>query len=56
FRKRLMQRGTTAAELAHVTCPIGAPGIAGKEPEVIALAVCAQLFALRSAEEAVSAT
>lgn len=56
FRRRLMQRGTTAAELAHVTCPIGAPGIAGKEPEVIALAVCAQLFALRSADEALSAT
>ena len=27
-------------------CPIGLPGIAGKEPEVIAVAVLAQLLAL----------
>ncbi|WP_225977833.1 XdhC family protein, partial [Paracidovorax avenae] len=32
-------------ELAHVTCPIGLPGIAGKEPEVIAVSVAAQLLA-----------
>ena len=28
----------------RLTCPIGVPGIAGKEPEVIALAVVAQLL------------
>ncbi len=44
FRHRLQARGYTAAELAHVTCPIGVPGIAGKEPEVIAVAVAAQLL------------
>jgi xanthine dehydrogenase accessory factor len=44
FRHRLQARGFTAAELAHVTCPIGVPGIAGKEPEVIAVAVAAQLL------------
>ena len=44
FRKRLEARGFTAAELAHVTCPIGVPGISGKEPEVIAVAVAAQLL------------
>jgi len=27
-----------------VTCPIGVPGITGKEPEVIAVAVAAQLL------------
>jgi xanthine dehydrogenase accessory factor len=27
-----------------VTCPIGIPGIGGKEPEVIAVAVAAQLL------------
>ncbi len=27
FRQRLVQRGFTAQELAHVTCPIGVPGI-----------------------------
>ena len=44
FRHRLEARGFTAAELAHVTCPIGVPGIGGKEPEVIAVAVAAQLL------------
>ncbi|MFZ4285518.1 xanthine dehydrogenase accessory protein XdhC [Variovorax sp. HJSM1_2] len=44
FRSRLLQRGFSAEELAQVTCPIGVPGIAGKEPEVIAVAVAAQLL------------
>ena len=44
FRSRLSARGFTDAELAHVTSPIGVPGIVGKEPEVIAIAVAAQLL------------
>ena len=44
FKRRLEARGFTPAELAHVTCPIGVPGITGKEPEVIAVAVAAQLL------------
>jgi len=44
FRHRLEARGFTLKELAHVTSPIGVPGIAGKEPEVIAVAVAAQLL------------
>ncbi len=44
FQRRLRQRGFKDAELAHVTCPIGVPGIRGKEPEVIAVAVAAQLL------------
>ena len=44
FRHRLEARCYTTAELAHVTSPIGVPGIAGKEPEVIAVAVAAQLL------------
>lgn len=44
FRHRLEARGFTSAELEHVTCPIGVPGIVGKEPEVIAVAVAAQLL------------
>ncbi|TAL66424.1 MAG: xanthine dehydrogenase accessory protein XdhC, partial [Burkholderiaceae bacterium] len=46
FRHRLEARGYSAGELAQVTCPIGVPGIAGKEPEVIAVAVAAQLLQL----------
>ena len=44
FRHRLEARGFTPQELAHVTCPIGVPGIAGKEPAVIAVAVAAQIL------------
>lgn len=44
FRHRLEERGFRKQELAQVTCPIGIPGIAGKEPEVIAVAVAAQLL------------
>ena len=44
FTHRLLERGFTADELAQVTCPIGIPGIGGKEPEVIAVAVAAQLL------------
>lgn len=44
FRHRLEARGFGAADLARVTCPIGMPGISGKQPEVIAVAVAAQLL------------
>ena len=44
FRHRLEERGFRHQELAQVTCPIGIPGITGKEPEVIAVAVAAQLL------------
>lgn len=44
FRHRLEERGFTPAEIDHITCPIGIPGIPGKEPEVIAIAVAAQLL------------
>jgi len=48
FRHRLEARGYGAAELAAVTCPIGVPGVVGKEPEVIAVAVAAQLLQQRA--------
>jgi xanthine dehydrogenase accessory factor len=47
FRHRLQERGYSVEELAHVTCPIGLPSIAGKEPEVIAASVAAQLLQFR---------
>ena len=46
FRHRLEQRGFTEEEVAQITCPIGVPGITGKEPEVIAVAAAAQLLQL----------
>jgi len=47
FAHRLEARGFAAAELARITCPIGVPGVVGKEPEVIASAVVAQLMQKR---------
>jgi xanthine dehydrogenase accessory factor len=51
FEKRLAARGVTAAQLARVVCPIGAsnaPGLSSKEPGVIAVAVAAELLAVRA--------
>jgi xanthine dehydrogenase accessory factor len=47
FRSRLSARGFSDAELDHVICPIGIPGIADKRPEAIAIAVAAQLLLLQ---------
>ena len=44
FSSRLRSRGFSDAELAHITCPIGLPGIVGKAPAVIAASVAAQLL------------
>jgi xanthine dehydrogenase accessory factor len=48
FRHRLEARGFTEQDMQQVTCPIGVPHITGKEPEVIAVAVAAQLLQRRS--------
>jgi len=40
----LQARGFSVDELTHITCPIGIPGITDKRPEVIAVAVAAQLL------------
>ena len=44
FEHRLQERGFAPALLERIVCPIGLPGITGKEPEVIAVAVVAQLL------------
>lgn len=44
FLHRFEARGIAPERLQRLTCPIGVPGIAGKEPEVIAVAVVAQLL------------
>ncbi|QNM94814.1 xanthine dehydrogenase accessory protein XdhC [Chitinimonas koreensis] len=48
FEQRLRHRGFDEGQLARMHCPIGVPGVAGKEPEVIAVAVAAQLMQLRA--------
>jgi xanthine dehydrogenase accessory factor len=44
FIHRFEQRGIAPEVIARMTCPIGVPGVTGKEPEVIAAAVVAQLL------------
>lgn len=56
FRHRLSERGFRVDEMARITCPIGLPGVPGKEPEVIAVAVAAQLLQLLPRREPPSRT
>jgi xanthine dehydrogenase accessory factor len=44
FEARLRERGVDDALLQRMVCPIGLPGLAGKEPGVIAVAAVAQLL------------
>jgi xanthine dehydrogenase accessory factor len=47
FEARLSERGFGAEALARMVCPVGIPGVGGKHPAEIAIAVAAQLLALR---------
>jgi xanthine dehydrogenase accessory factor len=49
FIHRFEQRGVAPEAIARMTCPIGVEGIAGKQPEVLALAAVAQLLQAASA-------
>jgi xanthine dehydrogenase accessory factor len=44
FEARLRERGAPEALLPRMVCPIGLPGLQGKEPEVIAVSVVAQML------------
>lgn len=44
FLSRFEARGLGPAQTGRLTCPIGLPGIAGKEPAVLAVSVVAQLL------------
>jgi xanthine dehydrogenase accessory factor len=52
FVSRLTQRGLPAALVERIACPIGLPGLEGKEPGVIAVAAVAQLLALHPEPQA----
>lgn len=52
FKHRLAERGIDATQIARLTCPIGIEGIGGREPEVIAAAVVAQLLQVASRPQA----
>ena len=49
FHARFEKEGLCAAARARLTCPIGIASIAGKEPDVIAIATLAQLLQMRCA-------
>jgi xanthine dehydrogenase accessory factor len=44
FRRELLQQGLTETDLARVVTPIGLPGVPGKSPQAVAIAVAAQLL------------
>ncbi|MDC7684660.1 xanthine dehydrogenase accessory protein XdhC [Asticcacaulis sp. BYS171W] len=48
FFSRLRKDGFSEDQIARIVCPIGLPGITGKAPEVIAVAVAAQLLQIIS--------
>jgi xanthine dehydrogenase accessory factor len=54
FEHRLVERGIARARLDAMVCPIGVPGIEGKQPAVIAVAVAAQLLMVWEARTALS--
>ena len=47
FEQRLRRIGISAEQWATLTCPIGIPGIDGKHPAEIAIAVAAELLQVR---------
>lgn len=49
FQSRLERCDLGEAARARLVCPVGLDGVIGKEPEVIAVAVAAQLLTLRGA-------
>jgi xanthine dehydrogenase accessory factor len=48
FERRMERRGMPSVRFAAMTCPIGVPGIPGKEPATIAIAVAAELLQARA--------
>lgn len=46
FMARLAREGVSAEARGRLTCPIGLPGVTGKEPDVIAVALLAQVLQL----------
>ena len=51
FERRLLDRGLARQRLSELTCPIGIPGIVGKQPAAIALAVAAEILQIHHARQ-----
>jgi xanthine dehydrogenase accessory factor len=52
FRAGLAVEGHDEATIARIRCPIGLPGLPGKEPAAIAVSVAAELVGLFAADRA----
>ena len=52
FQAQLAEAGHAPEAIARITCPIGQPGITGKDPAVIAVAVAAALLASSASQSA----
>jgi xanthine dehydrogenase accessory factor len=50
FRAGLRVEGHDEATLGRIRCPIGLPGLPGKEPEAVAVSVAAELLQLFAAD------
>ena len=55
FQAQLADLGHNAETIARITCPIGQPGITGKNPAVIAVAVAAALLEVLPASQRAAA-
>jgi xanthine dehydrogenase accessory factor len=51
FRAMLSERGHSAETIGRIACPIGLPGITGKDPAVIAVAVASALLQMLPGNE-----
>jgi len=51
FEHRLRDRGVPAQRFEQMVCPIGVPGVTGKQPAVIAVAIAAQLLSVHEERE-----
>jgi xanthine dehydrogenase accessory factor len=56
FQAQLAAAGHSPAAIARITCPIGQPGITGKDPAVIAVAVASALLSVFDARSDAAVT
>jgi xanthine dehydrogenase accessory factor len=54
FEQRMNKVGMAAGMLERLTCPIGIPGVGGKRPAEIAVAVAAELLKIKASMSAVN--
>lgn len=50
FERLMRQQGMPEALIGRLTCPVGVPGVGGKRPQEIAVAISAQLLQLEAAK------